>query len=144
MTEWSKGMAKKLLERKRANELRDAKFIEQQKLFQEDGLRLWEEVQNEIDKEGTALSVDMESNLLTVKTKGPFEMTITADLDAGPQTCQVSFSPVSGKLTFKKEDCSKRTFELAIGRNGKLSFFYGPEPLSANRVATTILEALLQ
>jgi len=143
MTEWSQKMAAKLKKRKHYSELRDAKFIEQQKLREEDGPELWQEVQNEINQEGNALCADMESNFLVAKSETPSEMTITADLEDGSHTCEVGFSPVSGKLTWKIENCSKGTVELAVGNNGKLSFFSGNVAVSPKYVATSILEALL-
>jgi hypothetical protein len=137
-------MAANLRRQKSEIRLRDAKFIEQQKLRQEEGPELWEKVQNQISIEGNALCADMEEDFLSVKNNGPSEMTITADMSQGPRSCKIGFSPVSGKLTWERENGSKGTFELAVGKNGKLCFFSDDVPVSVHHVAERILEELLQ
>jgi hypothetical protein len=143
MTEWSKGMAAKLRRRKWEVERRDAKFIELQRLREDEGPRLWQEVQNLISQEGNALCAEMEEDFLAAKSDSPTEMTVTADMTEGPRTCKVIFYPLPGKLTWKRENGSNGTFELAVGKNGKLWFFSGDEPLSLHHIAERILEALL-
>jgi len=143
MTEWLKNMRAKLRRKKREGERRDAEFIELQRLREDEGLRLWQEVQNRTSEEANVLCADMGEDCLVVKSDSPTEITVTADIIEGRRTCKVIFYPLQGKLTWKRENGSNGTFELVVGKNGKLWFSSGDEPLSLDKVAERILEVLL-
>jgi hypothetical protein len=144
MTDWSAKMAAKLRNRNDTRTIDDAKFVKHHELIQELGPEMWEEVQNQLSEEGNALCADVESDVISSKSKNSSELILTANLPDGTHTCEIAFHPVSGEIKWKRENCSRGVFELSIAKNGKLSFFSGNAPVSANYVAINILESLLR
>ena len=144
MTDWSRHMAEKLKKRSESQDIRDAKFLETQKMKKELGPRIWAAVKSDISAQGIALNTEMSQEIITTdKSSSSNELILVASLDSGVRRSHIRFEVESGKSTYKTEKGFSDNFELYLGSDGKMAFYSGMIPYSTGSIAKQILETFL-
>lgn len=143
MTDWSREMAAKLKRRSEGQNLRDAKFLETQKMKREIGPSIWAATRSDALSQGIALNAEMGREIITQETTSSEELILLANLEDGVRRIHVRFAVESGKLSYATDRGIMDTVELAVGLDGKFGFHSGMVPRTTGSVAKQILEALL-
>jgi len=145
MTDWARDMAEKLKRINQSQELRDAKFLELQRVKRELGPKIWSALKSDISAESISLNREIGREIITTdKNSSADEVILVGNIDGRIRRSYVQFEVESGKLTYKTERGFSDNFELYVGPDGKIEFYSGMIPYRTVSIARQILEKLLE
>lgn len=143
MSEFSERMAKKLRERAESDKLRDAKFVETQRMKREIGPPLWAAVRSDLLVEVQALNREMGKEVVVLEVTPSSEISLRADLNGERRLFRAQFNPELGRLTWASKNGSTETHEVYVEAGQRPAFYGGTVPYTTGTIARQMLEILL-
>jgi hypothetical protein len=146
--QWTRDLAQKLRDRRQRQSIRDASFLEKQKLKRRLGPPLWAEVKASVSTRCTELNMEMGEPVLTFNPSPSHQISVdaqTGDLMQGGSLGHLAanFDVETGKARYDSGNY-QGSFELTIDNNGNAQFYSGMIPATPDSMAREMVGSLFQ
>lgn len=154
MNDWADDIAERIKARKEDQQIKDANFVEKQRIKGLKGEALWRDVRNHVTQNCDALNAKLAQQVLTVEV-GPGDLSprrlrdsteihVRAEIDGGRRFLHVTFDTKTCMLAWHCEDGKSGQWEIVVNDDGSATFAWSAEVLSTpSRIASEMLTALL-
>lgn len=144
MTDWADATAAKLRQREDEQKLKDAKFVEQQRIKNAAGIPLWREVREQVKNNCESLNLNMRKAILAFEVVPNTELSVRADLGGSHRWIKARFDADQSELQW---ECGarKEKWYLMVNPDGRVVFAWGMGiPTTPGAIATQLLNTLLE
>jgi hypothetical protein len=155
MNDWADDMAERITALKEDQQIKDANFVEKQRIKRMKGEPLWREVRNHVTQNCGALNAKLAQQVLTVEVGpgdlGPrrlrdsTEIHVRADIGDARRFLHVTFDTKTCTLAWHCEEGKSGQWEIVVNDDGSATFAaWGAGVLSdPSTIASEMLTALL-
>ena len=143
MNDWADNMAGRIRQRRQNQEVRDAKFVEKQRIKRANGEPLWRQVRDHVKQNCDDLNKRTGETLLTFEVGQLSEIHVRGEVDGKHRILSATYDPEQCTLTYTCGDKSD-SWEVLVGDDGTVTFGWGmgiqSTPASiANQMLNTLL-----
>ncbi|MGH2506770.1 MAG: hypothetical protein ACRDHZ_05070 [Ktedonobacteraceae bacterium] len=144
MSNWADDALGKLKKQQGDQRVKDAKFLEKQRLKKAHGGRLWEEVRRAVKENCNHLNTKAEKEILVFEVTQNTILRVRASLDSNSRLLAAAFDEETGLLSWES-NAANGQWELAVtDDDGGVGFCRGMRiPSTPASIAKQMLDALL-
>lgn len=144
MNDWADAAASKLKAQRQNQTLKDAAFVEKQRIKKARGPALWQEVRKAVKENCEALNLQMGRTVLTFDVVPNTGLSVRADLGGTHRWLKAAFDDEQGTLEYNTETHSDK-WELMVTDDGGVAFAWGIAiQTPPAKIATQMLNSLLE
>ena len=141
MSDWSDRALRRVQERSKTKQIRDAVWLEEQRVKKAQGVPLWHEVRAIVKRHVSEFNEKAKKELLFFEVTQDTEIRVQSQIEDHRRFLLASFDEETGKLNY---ECGGKRgkWELDID-DGKVGFKWSMVPTTPDSIASQMLDALI-
>lgn len=139
MNDWADAAAAKLRDKEEGQRIKDAKFVEEQRIKKARGTPLWHEVRKLVKQNCEDINRNMGRVVLTFEVVPNSEISIRADIGGKHEWVKASFDENQGLLEWNSDN----KWFVSVTENGGIGFYWGMVPTTPDSIARQLCNAAL-